>query len=168
MNQIVCADAKCTCFAHSMFHLAVITADIALSWVFDSRACHVRLAGHSLSIDYIYIAFVFFFLSYYNYIIHRFLLGTYNTWMEDAIRSISHYSQYYGSLLAKFRPPIIAVWCCMATLLGSGDRGFNPLSGCCILFMACTFNIQPFENIIIVIAWLTRLFLVIFSVLRFL
>ena len=27
-NQIVCIDAKCTCFAHSMLHLAVMTSNI--------------------------------------------------------------------------------------------------------------------------------------------
>ncbi len=29
INQIVCVDAKCTCFANPMLHLAVITSDIA-------------------------------------------------------------------------------------------------------------------------------------------
>ena len=27
-NQIVCVDAKCTCFAHSVLHLTVITSDM--------------------------------------------------------------------------------------------------------------------------------------------
>ena len=34
VNQIVCVDAKCTCFAHSMLHLAVFISDIL-----NSRAC---------------------------------------------------------------------------------------------------------------------------------
>jgi len=34
VNQIVLVDAKCTCFAHCMLHLAVITSDVLVASVF--------------------------------------------------------------------------------------------------------------------------------------
>ena len=56
VNEIVCVDAKCTCLALSMLHMAVITKDIVN--VFDSRSYST---GVSLTIVYTFGHFSYVF-----------------------------------------------------------------------------------------------------------